>query len=180
MPGENYLLLFVHQIASGSTALPLRAVWFVNLSVLTQQQAVSDDDFIMIWDNCIQEQNTDPLSYKVWPYQSDPYCYAEINSWHYTAQYVEHGTQEGGEVLSESGNVVNDHDLVTAVVSCWELYMDNPEEWNWRSIYSFKEIYRIQNIFKETFKVIQSILSLFLKFWHKVQSDLFIEKISNV
>ena len=52
---------------------------------------------------------------------------------HYTAQYIEHSTTVqcgAGEVLSESGNVVNDHDLVSVVVSCWELYMDNPEEWN--------------------------------------------------
>ena len=51
---------------------------------------------------------------------------------HYTAQYIEHSTTVqycAGEVLSESGNVVNDHDLVSAVVSCWERYIDDHLWW---------------------------------------------------
>ena len=32
---------------------------------------------------------------------------------------------EQGEVLSESGNVVNDRDLLSAVVSCWEFYIED-------------------------------------------------------
>ena len=97
-------------------------MWFVNLYVLTQEQQLVNDDFIMIRDNSIQEQNPSapPLSYKVWPYQSDPYCYAEINMTNITQHNVEQG-----EVLSESGNVVNDRDLLSAVVSCWEFYIED-------------------------------------------------------